>query len=182
MSSTKAMQQRAATNRRQQNRCNKLEVSVNLKPSEKQIQQIEDLQTSVDAMILNDAFIGQNLMRKEENSCLFWDWAIVKVGNFTFPTPIHTMSETESLLYTFNGRDVVLSNEECAYTTAYFYIDVLQSFANEWSTVQHKLHSFHSVCLYPAIKLFSSMNAKNVADIKMALHSKLSDKGFSVLN
>lgn len=161
----------------------KLPVSVNLKPSEGQLMSYEDLYFAVDTMIINDCFIDNNLMKKEENKgILFWDWTLVSVGSFTFPAPIHTCSKTESVLYTYNGREVQMSNKECAITTAIFYLTYLYELANSWEQSIKYIHPLHLNLLSNGINKIKCLSNDKFINIKKSLLNQITDKGYSVLN
>lgn len=153
-----------------------------LNPTEKDLCAINDFYTAVDLLIVNDCFCGNNPMKKEITDCLFWDWAIVEVDGFRFTTPIHTFSKNESILFTANGLEVVMSNEECAYTTAIFYIEYLLILAKQWVSIKDKLPSYITAYVGCAIRNLQNRSPKEIDSIKRELFSRLTENGHRVLN
>ena len=162
----------------------KTTVGVNLKPTQMQLDYVVSLQKAVDTLIINNAFIESNPLREnyEEYGALFFDWVVVNVNGLNIPTPIHTISKSECVLYRWDGTDVLLSYEECAYTTAIFYLDCLRRLATDWDRVISSFNSMHLFMLSGGIKQIAKINDSTYADIIFALKSKLSEKGFSVLD
>lgn len=157
-------------------------VSVKFNPSDKELSGINDFYSAVDLLIVNDCFCDNNPMKKEQSNCLFWDWAIVNVDGFKFPTPIHTCDKNNSVLYTANGLEVVMSNEECAYTTALFYIDYLLILSNQWDAIKHRLPAYMTPYLGCAIRDLQNRSDHEVEAIKRALFGRLTENGHRVLN
>lgn len=158
-----------------------LPVSVNLKPSEGQLMSHEALYFAVDTMIINDCFIDTNPMRKEEGG-LSWDWTLVSVGSFTLPAPIHTCSKTESVLYTYNRREVQMSNKECAITTSIFYLTYLYEFANSWEQAKKYIHPLYLNLLSNGINKIKCLSNDEFISIKKSLFNQITYKGYSVLD
>lgn len=156
-------------------------VFVNLKPNAGELEALSSLWNAVDTMIVHNCFIDNNPMRINGDDILFWDWAIVTVNGFSIPAPIHTCSKNESVLYTFNGEEVILSNEECAYTTAIFYLEHLMCVTMQWDAVKQKLHSFLGMMIGQGIRELQGLTGDQYKAIIFALKSKLSSKGFRVL-
>ena len=155
---------------------------VNLKPSQRELEVLSPLWNAVDTLILHNCFIDNNPMRVSGDDILFWEWTIVTVNGFSIPAPIHTCSKTESVLYTYNGREVILSNEECAYTTAIFYLDYLIRLALDWNRIKEKIHPILKMRLQPAVHDLQKLCAEEYGAILHILKGKLSDRGFSVLD
>lgn len=155
---------------------------INLKPSMEELESLAPLWNAVDAMIVHDCFIDNNPMRLNSGDILFWDWTIVTVNGFSIPAPIHTCSKSESYLYTYCGTEVILSNEECAYTTAIFYLDYTIRLALDWNRIEEKIHPILKMRLEPAVSILQKISAEDYSDIMQALRGKLSEKGFSVLD
>ena len=157
-------------------------VFVNLKPNQKELEALIPLWNAIDMLIVNNCFIDNNPMRLNGGDILFWDWAIVTVNGFSIPTPIHTCSKTESVLYTYNGEEVILSNEECAYTTAIFYLDYLIGLTHNWSKLRGKINPGLKIILGPAVSILQKFSAEHCDSIIRNLQGRLSDKGVRVLN
>ena len=155
---------------------------VNLKPSQRELEVLSPLWNAVDTLILHNCFMDNNPMRVNGDDILFWEWTIVTVNGFSIPAPIHTCSKTESVLYTYNGREVILSNEECAYTTAIFYLDYLIRLALDWNRIKEKIHPILKMRLQPAVHDLQKLCAEEYGAILHILKGKLSDRGFSVLD
>jgi hypothetical protein len=154
-------------------------VKVYLKPCNSELQKVEDLLTAIDLLIVHNCFMDNNPMRIGGNDILFWDWTIVTVGNFKIPAPIHTCGENQSELFTESGRSVFLSNEECAYTTAYFYLSFLVNISHDWEQLCGQMHPLLLCSLAGGIREIQKVNAE---DILFKIRAKLTDKCFLVLN
>lgn len=157
-------------------------VFVDLRPSQRELEALSLLWNAVDTLILHNCFIDNNPMRVNGDDILFWEWTIVTVNGFSIPAPIHTCSKTESVLYTYNGREVILSNEECAYTTATFYLEYLINLTLDWNRIKENIHPTIKMRLQPAVHVLQEMCAEEYGVIMHALRGKLSDRGFSVLD
>ena len=132
--------------------------------------------------IVVDCYYGNNPMREGDSTVLFWDWAIVTVGSFSFPTPIHTASKTESFLFTASNREVMLSHRECACVTAYFYLSHIFHLERDWSAIETKLDIFDGTVLQLAFEQLKEHSQTSRTEILFALRSQLSDAGNSVLD
>jgi hypothetical protein len=154
-------------------------VSVDINPSVKDIEAVQGLLNAVDLLIDKNCFIDNNPMRKNSREPLFWDWAIVSVGGIRIPAPIHTYDDDQSLLYTYSGNSIILSNQECAYTTCIFYLDYLKRLTKDWDKLRMVLPPIYVSILSEGIK-----NVKEIPvdEIMTTLRSQLTDKGHQVLN
>lgn len=157
-------------------------ISVNLKPTNSELVKLGDLQTAIDTLVCQNNFSDNNPMRMNGNDILFWDWVIVSVNGFSIPTPIHTVNANNSLLYTANGREVLLSHQQCAVTTAYFYFRKLLEFSKSWDKVREFLYPVYVVALSGGIGQVKSLSQKEVLQILSTLHENLCAKGYEVLN
>lgn len=157
-------------------------IFVNLKPRQRELEELSPLWNAVDMLITHDCFGDNNPMRLNSGDILFWDWTIVTVGGFRIPAPIHTCSKTESFLYTSAGEEVILSNEECAYTTTIFYLDHLMELTQHWPQIEDMIYPDLKIRLSPSVNILQKISPEQFSSILHRLRSKLSDKGFSVLN
>jgi len=157
-------------------------ISINLKPTNNELVKLSDLQTAIDILICHNNFIGNNPMRINNNDILFWDWVVVTVNGFSIPAPIHTSTKNDSVLFTANGREVVLSHQQCAVTTAYFYFSTLLEFSEAWDRMQELLHPIAIFTLSKGIAKVKSLDKKGALKILQTLHDNLCAKGFDVLN
>jgi hypothetical protein len=157
-------------------------VSINLKPTNRELVKLSDLQTAIDTLICQNNFIDNNPMRINSNDILFWDWVIVTVNGFSIPAPIHTATKNDSVLFTANGREVFLSHQQCAVTTAYFYFYTLLEFSKSWEKVQELLQPFFVVALSGGITKIQSLGKKEAQKILGTLNENLCANGFRVLN
>ena len=157
-------------------------ISVNLKPTIKELSKLSDMQNAIDTLICQDNFIDNNPMRANDSGVLFWDWVIVTVNGFSIPAPIHTATKKDSVLYTANGREVYLSHQQCAVTTAYFYLYTLMEFSEGWDKVRDLIHPIFVIGLTGGISKVKSLNKKEALKILRTLHDNLCGKGHEVLN
>lgn len=156
-----------------------ISVSVNISPSLKELESVQGLLNAVDLLIDKNCFIDNNPMRKNSRDPLFWDWAIVNVGRTQIPTPVHTYDDDQSLLYTHSGNSIILSNQECAYTTAIFYLDYLKRLTRDWDRLRKELPPIYVAMLSAGV---SDLQKIPVDKIMTTLRSQLTDKGHQVLN
>lgn len=157
-------------------------ISIKYRPGEKALERIAPLWNAIDTMIVHNCFTDNNPMRVNSSDTLFWDWTIVTVNGFSVPTPIHTCSKTESSLYTFNNEEIILSNEECAYITAVFYLEHLMCMAKQWDSIKNKLHPFLGMMVGQGARELQSLQDGQYEAIIFLLKSKLSSKGFRILD
>lgn len=155
---------------------------VNLNPTDEALMACETLYYTFDALITTDGLSGNNIMKPRGQTTLFWDWAIVKIGRYEIPSPIHTISETESELFDHMDRPVQLDNAECACVTAYFYLDMLFGLANQWHLITPKLPFLHVAALSPGIEWAQKLSSSDRSTIMSALRGGMSEKGHQVLN
>lgn len=158
------------------------EISINYKPSDSELSALSDYWNAVDFLIIHDCFSENNPMREEKGGILFWDWVILDLKGFKFPAPIHTCSRTESELYTVYGSAVVLSNEECACVTAYFYLEWLWGLKEGWDDLKNKLHSEIILSMSPAVSKLQRMDKNVYWAIRETLREQFTDKGYRVLD
>jgi hypothetical protein len=155
---------------------------VNLNPSEEALLACDVLYNTIDTLIVADGFTGNNIMKPRDQSTLFWDWAIVKIGRHSIPAPTHGISDTESVLFDHMDRPVQMDNAECACVTAYFYLDMLFRIAYNWEKIEHRLSFIHAAALSPGIEWAQNLSSADRSTIMTALRQKMSDKGHQVLN
>ena len=157
-------------------------VSVNLKPSRAKLDKIDSLKMAIDTLIVQNGFRDENIMKPKSETVLFWDWTIVTVGTYTFPAPIHTISKKRSVLFNWNDSPVELSNEECAYVTAIYYLEMLCMITNDWDKVRDLLPPIFRMLMSGGIDWMSALSPQDYQDIVFALKEKLSPDGHYVLN
>ncbi len=155
---------------------------VNLTPDEDDLMSCNDLYYAFDALITTDGFTGDNIMKPRGQTTLFWDWTIVKIGRHVIPSPIHTISDTESELFDHMDRPVQMDNAECACVTAYFYLDMLFRFAAQWDQLRQKIAPTHVLLIQDGIKWANRVSSSERAIIMSALKRQMSEKGHQVLN
>ena len=159
-----------------------LPVSVTLYPTEASLLACEAIYNAFDTLITCDGFVGDNIMKQRGQSTLFWDWAIVEVGSFKIPAPIHTSGADCSILYDHMDRSVQLSNRECASVTAIYYLDMLWCMAAQWDRLGDRLPITARYSLDPGVDWVKSLSPEHFRGIIFALKSTLSEKGHQVLN
>ena len=157
-------------------------VSVTLNPTEQALMSCEAIYNAFDTLITCDGFIGHNILKPMGQSTLFWDWAIVEVGQFKIPAPIHSSGPDCSILYDHMDRSVQLSNRECASVTAIYYLDMLWCMAAQWDRLGDRLPITARYSLDPGVDWVKSLLPDQFQEIMLALRSTLSEKGHRVLN
>lgn len=121
-------------------------------------------------------------MRKEYGGCLFWEWAIVSIDGFDFPAPFHTASDTQSLLYTYNGREIYLSHEDCVITTACYYLSFLRDFANDWGKFKGHIHPLLIGMLGRGVNSINKLGDQRLESLIFKLKEQLTSGGWQVLD
>lgn len=157
-------------------------VKIDLKPTEQALMELEALYYAFDLLIVQNGFIGSNIVRKKGEKVLFWNWAIVHIGKHSIPAPIHTCSVDRSVLFDHLDREVEMANEECARVTAIFYLDMLCRFARDWGQVSPRLHPFFIVSLQPGVDWLRRLSSQEYLDIVHALKDGLTEAGRQVLD
>jgi len=160
----------------------KIPISINCKPGDKDLQKMSFMVRAVETMIHYNCFIENNPMRRELDDHLIWDWAIMNVGGFIFPAPIHVCSETEAILYSYSGDEIILSQEECACTTAIFYLEHFMAMVMQWSVLKKKFSPDAVLQLIPMVSTLRDMDPVNYENVINKLKSMLSENGHKVLN
>ena len=156
-------------------------INIDLKPSASQLRNLDPLWTAIDTLIVHNCFTDNNPMRRNPEDTLLWDWTIVTVDDFSMPAPIHRCSETESVLYAFNGDEVIMSNAECAHTTAFFYIDHLLCCARGWERMQVMLSPFLCTLVKPGIDVIRDVCEKTQGNVITTLKRSLTYNGIRIL-
>ena len=156
-----------------------MKTTVFLKPTAELLRKVEDLQTAIDCLIVNDCFQENNPMRKETGACLFWNWAILRVGKIDIPVPYHTKSGNDSVLYDWKGDEVVLSNEQCVYATAKFYLSHLHNVVEYMKT--NNINPFISVAMSGG-KTFITQLVDKFFSVLSAVDNKMGAEAWKVNN
>lgn len=160
----------------------KANIAINYNPSDAELNSISFMLGAFETMINYNCFLENNPMRYKLDDILCWNWVIMNVDGFVFPAPIHTASDTESFLFTYSGKEVFLSHEECACTTAIFYLEHFKAMANEWDLLKKKMDPGLILNLMPMVGVLRGMDGVQYENIINQLTSKLSEKGASILN
>lgn len=158
-----------------------LVTSVNLKPSEDELMAVSDLYYTIDTLITMDGFTNENIMKKKGQTVLFWDWTIVTVGTKRIPAPIHTSSEGMSILFRWNDEPIELTNTECAYVTAHYYLDMLYRIERDWHQVSRRISPFAVTLINDGVKWMHRLPAVERQNIMYALKSQFTEKGHIIL-
>jgi hypothetical protein len=159
-----------------------MNVTVEIDPSEKAIMDCDAIYNAFDTLITCDGFVGDNILKQKGQTILSWDWAIVEVGQFKIPAPIHSSSASCSILYDHMDRSVELSNPECASVTAIYYLDMLRRMAVEWDRLGDLLPITARCSIDPGVQWVKSLPSAQFQGIMFALKSTLSEKGHQFLN
>lgn len=157
------------------------DIQIDFEPSESQLERLAPLLNAIDALITYNCFVDSNPMRIKPEDVLFWDWTIVTVNGFSIPVPIHTCSEMESALYSFTGDEIIMSNAECARTTAFFYMDHLLRYAQKWEQVQDILPPFFCTMLRTGILAIKGIHQNELVNIMSTLKRGLTENGIKIL-
>lgn len=159
-----------------------INVKVQFNPSAAELARIEGLQRAIDTLIVHNGFRNENIMKPRTETILFWDWTIVTAGKHKIPAPIHTISKTKSVLYNWNDQPVELSNKECAYVTALYYVEMLCMIRNDWDHLCDIMPPLFKISMYSGVDWVNSLSAQDYHDIIFSLKSLLSADGHHVLN
>lgn len=160
----------------------KQEIFVNLKPTEAELERLGAYWNAVDTMIVHNCFIDNNPMRKESNGILFWEWAIVSIDGHDFPMPYHTASDDQSILYTHNGDEAYMTHEECALTTACFYLYYLRDMSYNWSHVMKCIDPFLVFMLRRGVEEIKKIGEDEFSNMIFKIKEQLPPNGWRVLN
>lgn len=161
---------------------NKKTLKLIMKPTEQQLSNVAPLWNAIDTLIVHNCFIDQNPMKKSTQSGLCWDWVIIEVNGINIPAPIHTCSKTHSELYDYNDKEVILTNEECAYTTAYYYLDILKNLSRDWEQAKQHIHPVLKMIILPGVKQIGTIDDQTFSSIMITLRDQLTEKGWKVLD
>ena len=158
-----------------------LDIQIDFEPSDSQLERLAPLLNAIDTLIAYNCFMDSNPMRINPGDVLFWDWTIVTVNGFSIPAPIHTCSEMESVLYSFAGDEIIMSNAECACTTAFFYMDHLLRHAQKWEQFQDILTPFFCKMLRPGILTIKGVHQNELVNIMSTLKRGLAENSIKIL-
>lgn len=157
-------------------------MKVFLKPNDKLMTKVEDLKTSIDAMIVADCWMDNNPMRKETGGPLFWNWAIIEICGERIPVPYHPIDEENSVLYDYRNERVEMSNKQCAITTAKFYLTMMLSITNFIERNKGKIDPWSEMVMTFGSKWLQKVGQDKVYKILSELDSNLEEPGWRVLN
>jgi len=160
----------------------KQEIYVNLKPTESQLEALGAYWNAIDTLIVHDCFIQNNPMRKELNGVLFWEWAIVSIDDHDFPVPYHTVSDDKANLFTFNGDEVFMSHEDCALTTACFYLYYLRDMAYQWDKVEKHIHPLLGLMMRRGVDEIMKISEEGFSNLIFKIKEQLPPNGWRVLD
>ncbi len=157
--------------------------TVNLRPTEYQLTvQNADLYYAIDLLVTQDGFIGQNIMKPRGEKVLFWDWAIISEIGYEIPAPVHSSSPGTSQLYRWNDEPVTVSNEEYAFITSIFYMDMLCRITRDWKDISKHIHPLFIGTIDKGAQWIKDLQPGEYQKIVFALKSQLSEKGHCVLD
>lgn len=161
-----------------------VKVSVNLSPTEIELASLSWLLNAVDLLVRFNCFSNQNPMKISQDNHVLkpWQWAIVQIGTISFPAPINLHTQTDSFLFTYSDETVLLSNEECAVTTAVFYLNQLIHISFEWDEFSRICPPIHLGVIGAGLKELDFIGQYGLLDLLEILKDQLSTAGYRVLN
>jgi hypothetical protein len=159
-----------------------LNVKVQFNPSDAELQRINGLYRAIDTLIVHNGFRNENIMKPQTEKLLFCDWTIVSIGKHRIPAPIHTVSKTKSILYNWDDQPIELTNKECAYVTALYYVEMLCMIRNDWDHLCSVMPPLFRISMCAGVEWVESLSPEDYRDIIYSLKMQLSSDGHYVLN